>query len=67
MGSLYLLFRNFHLAIGTGLGLLPILWRFALDKSWTEVAILVSFLLVLGMKRLLDEPYMRKIKKESGW
>ena len=67
MGVLYLLFRNFHLAIGIGMGALPILWHFALKKSWTEVAILVSFLLVLGIKRLIDEPYMRKIKRESGW
>jgi hypothetical protein len=25
------------------------------------------FLLFLGLKRLIDEPYMRRIKQESGW
>jgi len=28
---------------------------------------LCSFLLFLGLKRLIDEPYMKKIKQESGW
>lgn len=67
MGALYLPFRNFHLAIGPGMAALPILWHFVLKKSWEEVGLLVSFLVILGIKRLIDEPYMRRIKKEAGW
>jgi len=67
MGALYLFVRNFHLAIGTGMAALPILWYFVLKKSWAEVALLVAFLVVLGIKRIIDEPYMRRIKEESGW
>jgi len=67
IGAIYLPFRNFHLAIGVGIGSLPILWKTVLKESWTECAILLSFLLFLGLKRLIDEPYMQKIKQESGW
>jgi hypothetical protein len=28
---------------------------------------MVLFLLFLGLKRIIDEPYMRKIKTASGW
>lgn len=67
IGIFYFPFRNFHLAIGIGMGSIPILWRVILKKPWTELAILVSFLLLLGLKRIVDAPYMRSIKQESGW
>lgn len=67
MGAIYFLVRNFHLAIGTGMAALPILWYFVLKKSFAEVALLVAFLIVLGIKRIIDEPYMQRIKEESGW
>jgi len=35
-------------------------------KSWTEFFIVTGFLLLLGLKRVIDEPYMRKIKEASG-
>jgi glycerol-3-phosphate acyltransferase PlsY len=28
---------------------------------------LVALLRTLGLKRIINEPYMRKIKQESGW
>lgn len=67
MGAVYLPFRKFHLAIGIGMGSIPILWKLAAGKSWPEVFIVLSFLLSLGIKRIIDEPYMRRIKQESGW
>ncbi len=67
MGLIYWIFRNFHISISVGMASIPLLWRFAFGKTWAETAILLSFLLFLGLKRLIDEPYMRKIKTESGW
>ncbi len=67
MGVTYWVFRNFHISISLGMASIPLLSRFAFGKSWTETAILLGFLLFLGIKRLIDEPYMRKIKTESGW
>ncbi len=67
MGVTYWIFRNFHISISLGMASIPLLWRFAFGKSWTETAILLGFLLFLGLKRIIDEPYMRRIKTESGW
>lgn len=67
IGLIYFPFRNFHLAVGIGMGSVPVLWRLIWKKSWLEFAILTSFLILLGIKRLIDEPYMRKIKSASGW
>lgn len=67
IGLIYFPTRYFHLAVGTGMGSIPLLWRILLKRSWWEVLILTSFLLLLGVKRLIDEPYMRRIKQESGW
>ena len=66
-GLIYLPWRNFHLAAAIAMGSIPILWWVLFKKSWSEIAILVSFLLLLGFKRLIDEPYMRRVKKVSGW
>ena len=67
IGAVYLPFRRFHLAIGIGMASIPILWFAVLKKSWLELAILLAFLLSLGLKRIIDEPYMRRVKQESGW
>jgi len=67
IGLIYFPWRNFHLAIGIGMGSIPILWWLLFKKSWKEVLILISFLFLLGLKRLIDEPYMRRIKEASGW
>jgi glycerol-3-phosphate acyltransferase PlsY len=67
IAALYLPFRRFHLAISVGMASIPILWWAVLKKPWPELAILLSFLLFLGLKRIIDEPYMRRIKQQSGW
>ena len=63
----YIIFRNFHISISMGIASIPFLWRFAMERTWTETGILIAFLLFLGVKRIIDEPYMRKIKAQSGW
>lgn len=63
----YGIFRNFHVSISAGMGSLPFFWRFVFGKSWAETAIMVSFLLFLGLKRWIDEPYMQRVKEKSGW
>jgi glycerol-3-phosphate acyltransferase PlsY len=67
MGVTYWIFRNFHVSITIGMASIPLLWKFAIGESWTETAILLAFLLFLGLKRVIDEPYMQRIKAESGW
>lgn len=67
IGAIYFPFRKFHLAISIGIGSIPFLWWGVLKRPWTDIVLLVFFLLILGFKRLIDEPYMRKIKQESGW
>lgn len=67
VGVVYFPFHRFHLAIGIGMGSIPILWKILPKKSWEEVAVVTSFLLFLGLKRLIDEPHMRRIKQVSGW
>ena len=66
-GLVYLPWRNFHLAASIGMGSIPILWLVLFKKSWREFVIVTAFLILLGLKRLIDEPYMRRIKKVSGW
>jgi glycerol-3-phosphate acyltransferase PlsY len=65
-GFSYLAFRRFHLSASLGMGSIPILWLVVFKKSWTEFVIVTGFLLLLGLKRVIDEPYMRKIKEASG-
>jgi glycerol-3-phosphate acyltransferase PlsY len=65
-GLSYLAFRRFHLSASLGMGSVPILWLVVFKRSWTEFFIVTGFLLLLGIKRAIDEPYMRKIKEASG-
>lgn len=67
MALSYWIFRNFHISISLGMASLPLLWRFVFGKSWAETGIMITLLLFLGLKRIIDEPYMRKIKVASGW
>jgi len=67
MGAAFGVSRNFHVAISLGMASIPFFWRFALGRSWMETGILLAFLLLLGLKRVIDAPYMRKIRKTSGW
>ena len=70
-GSLWLIthlaFRKFHLGAAVGLGSIPILWWAVWKTPLTQVAILTSLLVILAIKRVIDEPYMKKIRQESGW
>lgn len=65
-GFSYLAFRKFHLSASLGMGSIPILWLVVFKRSWPEFFIVTGFLLLLGLKRVIDEPYMRRIKEASG-
>jgi glycerol-3-phosphate acyltransferase PlsY len=67
MALSYWIFRSFHVSISLGMAILPLLWRFVFGKSWAETGLMVALLLLLGLKRIIDEPYMRKIRVASGW
>jgi glycerol-3-phosphate acyltransferase PlsY len=65
-GFSYLAFRRFHLSASLAMGSIPILWLVVFKRSWIDFFIVTGFLLLLGLKRVIDEPYMRKIKETSG-
>jgi glycerol-3-phosphate acyltransferase PlsY len=67
IGAIYLPSRSFHLAVSIGVASIPILWWAVLKKPWGEIGFLVSMLLIMGLKRIIDEPHMKRIKQESGW
>lgn len=67
MGLAFLIFRDFHLAVAPGMALLPLLWITIFHKSWTDLGLLMAMLLFLGLKRIIDQPYMKKIKAQTGW
>ncbi|MEO0293566.1 MAG: glycerol-3-phosphate acyltransferase [candidate division WOR-3 bacterium] len=59
--------RYFHFAVSIGIGSLPILWMPLFKNSFKEIIFTISYLSFLGIKRLIDEPHMREVKKKSGW
>ncbi len=67
MGLAFLIFRDFHWAVAPGMALLPILWITIFNKNWKDIALLMAMLLFLGLKRIIDQPYMKKIKAQTGW
>jgi glycerol-3-phosphate acyltransferase PlsY len=64
---LYFPTKNFHLAVSIGMGSLPILWKFFAGRSWLDTLFCICFLFVLGLKRIIDEPHMKKVRESSGW
>lgn len=64
---IYVPFKKFHLSLAVAMASMPLLWKVIAKRSWEEVGILSIFLIILGLKRLVDEPYMKKIKQISGW
>ena len=59
--------RYFHFAAIIGIGSLPVLWMPIFKNSLKEIIFTICYLSFLGIKRLIDEPHMKKIKEESGW
>lgn len=59
--------RYFHFAASIGIGSLPVLWMPIFKNSLKEIIFTICYLSFLGIKRLIDEPHMKKIKEESGW
>jgi len=63
----YLTFKNFHVALAISMASIPVFWKVFMKRSWKELGFLAAFLILLGLKRLIDEPYMKKIKQTSEW
>jgi len=63
---LFLILKNFHISVSIAITL-TILFIFPLfKKSSLETFNTVLFLLWLGIKRLIDEPYMKEIKLSNS-
>ena len=63
----YFISKNFHLAITLGMAPLPFTWWLIAKRPLSEVGLVVVLMLVLGVKRLIDESYMKKVQQEAGW
>lgn len=59
--------RYFHFAASIGIGSLPLLWMPVFKNDLKEIIFTISYLSFLGIKRLIDEPHMKRIKEASGW
>jgi glycerol-3-phosphate acyltransferase PlsY len=63
----FLISKNFHISVTISI-ILTILFIFPLfKKSLIEILNTTIFLLWLGFKRLIDEPYMRKVKLSNSY
>ena len=59
--------RYYLIAMAVGLGSLPVLWMPIFKHNMKEIALTISFLLFLGLKRLIDIPHMRRVREATGW
>lgn len=67
MLSLYVISKDFHIAVSIGMASLILLWLPLFGTPWQEIIITSGFLLILGIKRIIDEPHMKRIRQQSGW
>ncbi|UCE07296.1 MAG: glycerol-3-phosphate acyltransferase [bacterium] len=67
MLALYVITKDFHIAVSIGMASLILLWLPLFGAQWQEMIIASGFLLILGIKRIIDEPHMRRIRQQSGW
>ncbi len=64
---IFLISKNFHISVSIAI-ILTILFIFPLfKKSLLEIFNTIILLLWLGLKRLIDEPYMKKIKLSNSY
>ncbi len=59
--------RYFHFAASIGIGSLPVLWMPLFKNSLREIIFTICFLSFLGIKRIIAQPHMKRIKESSGW
>ncbi len=64
---IFLLSKNFHVALTLGMSSFVILGLPLAGKKLEEIAVVTGFLLLLGLKRIIDQPHMKRITEESGW
>lgn len=63
----YLITKNFHITVSVGMASLVLIWLPVFKTKLVEIIFVVIFLLLLGVKRLIDEPHMKRIRTQSGW
>jgi glycerol-3-phosphate acyltransferase PlsY len=66
-GLLSLLRVRFNLAIGFGIGSLPLLWLPLFGVPFGSIVLVTLLLVTMGLKRLLDAAHMRQVKERSDW
>ncbi|MFQ6617378.1 MAG: glycerol-3-phosphate acyltransferase [Fidelibacterota bacterium] len=67
MAVLKLFKAGFHLTISAGFATLPILWMPIFKYSITDSVLVIIFLLVPGVKRILDQSHMKEVRARTGW
>ncbi len=59
--------KNFHVALTLGISSFVVLGLPLAGKKLQEIAVVTGFLLLLGLKRIIDQPHMKEITEQSGW
>lgn len=64
---LFLLTKNFHLSITISIIITLFVFYPLFKEPLTEIFMSIFFLTLLGIKRIIDEPYMKKIKAQDTY
>ncbi|MEO0240642.1 MAG: glycerol-3-phosphate acyltransferase [candidate division WOR-3 bacterium] len=64
---LFLLTKNFHLSITIAIIITLFVFYPLFKEPFNEIIMSIFFLILLGIKRIIDEPYMRKIKAQNSY
>ncbi|MGQ9631695.1 MAG: glycerol-3-phosphate acyltransferase [bacterium] len=66
-GALFIFKRSFHFSFSIGMATIPLIFMPLFRSSLWEILATISFLLLLGIKRLIDDAYMKEVRAKSGW
>ena len=64
---IFVISKNFHLSLILGISSFVMVGLPLAGKRIPEIATVTGFLLLLGLKRIIDQPHMKRITEQSGW
>ena len=64
---LFILTKNFHLSLSISIIVTIFIFYPIFKEPFNEIIMSILFLLLLGIKRIIDEPYMRKIREQDNY
>jgi len=67
IGLLFLLERKLRFCIGIGMASIPLIFMPLFKVSIYDIVATLLLVSSLGVKRIIDEAYMKQVKQKSGW